>query len=116
MPHLTMAADMRGDGRSVLKWDSKQNILAAHCQVHGQYCRLNRTLKPNPRKPAQGRCGGFWLAWLACARDYPDQYSHHEAALADLAPFVEKVDLAHRETARGWACENSAELVEFLSA
>jgi hypothetical protein len=69
--HDEIFADIRGDGAGVLKWDSKLNILSAHCRHkdHGRNCRLNRTLKESDKNDAQGRPVGLLLAWLKCGSD-----------------------------------------------
>lgn len=78
LAHQELRADIRGDGLPFLKYDTQLNILSAHCKLeaHGRFCRLNRTLKVNPRKSSQGRPCGVLLAWLSCANKHLTAAAH----------------------------------------
>ena len=52
--HITLLCDVRGDGRSLLKYDTQLNKLAAHCRhpLHGMKCRMQRGLIGRSSNPA----------------------------------------------------------------
>lgn len=118
MAHPEYPADIRGDGRAVLKHDRQLNIMAAHCRhaLHGDECRVNRTLNHRANRPASGRPAGFLLAWLAMADDFPDQKSHHAASLMRSAQVDERLNWQARQACRDWLnVEAPAETREFVA-
>lgn len=76
--HPERLVDIRGDGKAMLKYDTKLHILSAHCNHtdHGPHCRVNRTLKPRDSNPAQGRPLGLLMAWLNFADAYATKGTH----------------------------------------
>lgn len=117
-PHDTYYVDVRGDGLCFLKHDARLQILSAHCRhpSHGNLCRVNRTLRTRGTKPAQGRPGGMLLAWLACAGDFPDQTSHHQAAAGGTqAGGAEPLSFATRSKWRAWAAQHAPAFSVFLA-
>jgi hypothetical protein len=109
--HVDYLIDARGDGLTLLKHDTKLNILAAHCRhpEHGRQCRLNRSLNGNARKPAQGSPIGFLIAWLLCAGDFsgPDaQKLHSDSSKQPEVFFDARYDFATRSLARAWLKDN----------
>jgi hypothetical protein len=111
MRHVDYLIDARGDGLTLLKHDTKLNILSAHCRLegHGNKCRLNRSLNFNARKPSQGSPIGFLIAWLLCAGDFTGpnaQKLHNDSTKQPEVLFDARYDFATRSHARAWVKDN----------
>jgi hypothetical protein len=108
--------DIRGDGLCELRFDTKLNILAAHCHHpdHGPKCRVHRTLNKSDvrSRGAQGRPAGFLLAWMKCAGDYPTQGAHHEISKRGM--LVHSLSFEARREAREWATSRYPDFAAFL--
>jgi len=114
MRHVDYLVDARGDGLSLLKHDTRLNILSAHCRLegHGKRCRLNRSLNGNARKPSQGSPIGFLIAWLRCAGDFTGpnaQQLHNGSTREPMVLFDARYDFATRSQSRAWVKDNYPE-------
>lgn len=91
--------DDSGNSIGFIKYGAADAILSAHCRAAGHgLCRMNRTVRPNPRKPGQGRPLGLLIAWLRLGADLPDRMSHKDATSG--------ITLHDRSVARDWVLAN----------
>jgi hypothetical protein len=106
--HDTFEVDVRGDSLPVLKYDTKLNILSAHCRhpSHGRLCRLNRTLKENARDRDKGRPLGLLLAWIAIAGEFSTVQEHMQVARLPDVYIDERLSFANRKKWRLWLGDN----------
>jgi len=112
-----MAADIRGDGLAVLKFDAVKNILSAYCRypAHGKFCRVNRTLNARATRPWQGKCGGLLLAWIDCASNFATAREHQAITFPDRILITPFLQWHRRRDCRRWAYENAPVVRDFLA-
>jgi len=70
---------------------NKSSTCVAHCNVHGQMCRLTRSVKSSiaSGRAGQGRPLGLQTAWLQAAHLYESDELHKKWNVADWATRVE---------------------------
>ena len=110
--HETWLADVRGDGHATVKWDPATLQLTAHCNLpgHGRLCRLRKSIKASDTNRAQGRPGGYLLAWLAAAPRYATSADHQQMGQRKGANNREALRFEERLRLRQWAQESALDL------
>jgi hypothetical protein len=84
-------------GIGYLVYDEKSESIGAHCSRH-KTCRLNRSIRANARRPAQGRPLGQLIAWLQASVHFESQANHKSTAREE-----GYVSWVQRNAAREWA-------------
>ena len=109
VPHRVWDADIRADGLAKMKYEESTFQITAHCNLpsHGRLCRLRRSVLPG-KNLAQGRPGGFLLAWLKCAGEYPSQAAHQAMGQKAVVRIQPNLSFDTRALCRAWSESQAA--------